>query len=384
MFPTYKVQWIENKGEMVIDGSYDISQKMMADSKFLDALMNFPKEQINDETVELLQPYFQAADYSFEAAQKASGNVAGLCNWTKAMCTYHVIAKVVEPKIASLREAEGELKIAMKERKVADDKMAEVQGGLDKMQKQFDEAMAEKQRLEDDALSTQKKMDSANALITALGGEETRWTQQSQEFEDQIQRLTGESQCAPTRFLVFGVSADNRLRIGLASSRIPASSGWCMHRLRLVNVARCRRLCTGVEFRVVLGPVQQGVPRDYAQPRLLRRLRGALHPRDQEHERVQVPRGGLGGALAWCRAERAQLWATLKSGSSRQLCRVERCLHGSPSQSWRRYGSVDSVSRRSLSLSLSLSHTHTHTHRCRGGTSRGCPRMSCPSRTASW
>merc|ERR1719183_3116227 len=80
----------------------------------------------------------------------------------------------------------------MKERKVADDKMAEVQGNLDKMQAQFDAAMAEKQRLEDDALATQKKMDSANALITALGGEETRWTQQSQEFEDEIQRLTGD------------------------------------------------------------------------------------------------------------------------------------------------------------------------------------------------
>ena len=60
------------------------------------------------------------------------------------------------------------------------------------VQAQFDAAMAQKQALEDDAAATQKKMDSANALITALAGEEVRWTQQSKEFDAQIQRLTGD------------------------------------------------------------------------------------------------------------------------------------------------------------------------------------------------
>ena len=69
-----------------------------------------------DRTVELLEPYFTGPDFNFESAKKASGNVAGLCNWAEAMCTYHVVAKVVEPKIATLREAEAELKIATKVR----------------------------------------------------------------------------------------------------------------------------------------------------------------------------------------------------------------------------------------------------------------------------
>jgi len=54
----------------------------------------------------LVQPYFAAPDFNYDAARKASGNVAGLCNWAAAMCTYHEVAKVVEPKIAKLREAE--------------------------------------------------------------------------------------------------------------------------------------------------------------------------------------------------------------------------------------------------------------------------------------
>jgi hypothetical protein len=98
----------------VLCTSYELSVKMMSDSQFLSHLMNFPKEQINDETVELLQPYFNAPDFNFESAAKASGNVAGLCNWAEAMCQYHTVAVVVEPKIAALREAEAELKIANK------------------------------------------------------------------------------------------------------------------------------------------------------------------------------------------------------------------------------------------------------------------------------
>ena len=45
------------------------------------------------------------------------------------------------------------------------------------MQAEFDAAMRQKQQLEDDAAATKKKMEGANALLGALAGEETRWTE---------------------------------------------------------------------------------------------------------------------------------------------------------------------------------------------------------------
>ena len=50
------------------------------------------------------------------------------------MCTYHNVAKVVEPKIKTLREAEAELKVATKEKNAAEERMAIVQSKLDEMQ----------------------------------------------------------------------------------------------------------------------------------------------------------------------------------------------------------------------------------------------------------
>jgi len=187
-----KVSFQDVKGAMVVKGSWENSVRMMGDSNFLQSLMDFPKELITDETCELLEPYLSAPDYNFASAQKASGNVAGLCNWCKAMYTYHYIAVTVGPKIAMLHEAESELKLATREKEAAESKMAEVQGELDRMQAEFDFAMAEKARLEEDATNTRKRMDAANALIAALAGEEARWTAQSAEFAGQVQRLTGD------------------------------------------------------------------------------------------------------------------------------------------------------------------------------------------------
>ena len=54
--------------------------------------------------------------------------------------------------------------------------------------------MQSKTKLEADAAATQRRMDSANVLLSALAGEEGRWTQQSSAFDNTIQRLTGNEQ----------------------------------------------------------------------------------------------------------------------------------------------------------------------------------------------
>ena len=53
--PLNKVEYEDQKGEQVVSSSYQYSINMMSDMGFLGTLMNFPKEQINDETIELLQ-----------------------------------------------------------------------------------------------------------------------------------------------------------------------------------------------------------------------------------------------------------------------------------------------------------------------------------------
>mmetsp|Transcript_13743 Transcript_13743/g.31844 ORF Transcript_13743/g.31844 Transcript_13743/m.31844 type:complete len:4493 (+) Transcript_13743:136-13614(+) len=183
---------VEEKGVICYKDSYPEATKMMNEITFLQSLMEYQKEAITDEMVEILEPYMQNELFTVEKARSASSMAAGLCAWVRAMAKYHVIAKVVIPKIDALTVKERELAIAQKKLNGALAELAKAQGELDAMQAKFDKAMAEKQQLQDDLDLTKRRMDSATALITGLAGEKDRWTQQSHDFADQISRLVGD------------------------------------------------------------------------------------------------------------------------------------------------------------------------------------------------
>ena len=143
------------KERLVIEHSWKFAVPTMNRPDFLSSLLGFDKDRVNDEDVELLFPYLAAEDFTYEAAKKASGNVAGLCVWIKAMKTYTEIAKVVKPKMQELRVAEGKLANANKRLAKAQEELDACQADLDRMQVEFDQAMASKQRIQQDADLTQ-------------------------------------------------------------------------------------------------------------------------------------------------------------------------------------------------------------------------------------
>ena len=168
--------------------SWGESLKMMSQTGFLQSLQNFPKDTINDETVELMQPYFQMEDYTFETAKKVCGNVAGLCSWTKAMASFFSVNKEVLPLKANLAIQEKKFEKASAELAVANAQLEEKEREVAAVRAMYEEAMRKKQMLQDDADTCKRKMNAASALIEGLSGEKIRWTEASKEFEAQIQR----------------------------------------------------------------------------------------------------------------------------------------------------------------------------------------------------
>ncbi|CAG9558495.1 unnamed protein product [Danaus chrysippus] len=182
--------------------SWAESLKMMASTTFLLQLQNYPKDIINNEMVEHLQPYFEMEDYNMDTAKRVCGDVAGLLSWTKAMAFFHSVNKEVLPLKASLMLQEARLKVAMEDLASAERQLEEREMSLRKVKEQYEAAVSEKQQLTDAANVCLRKMTAATQLINGLGGEKIRWTQQSKDFKEQLGRLVGDVVLA-TGFLSY-------------------------------------------------------------------------------------------------------------------------------------------------------------------------------------
>jgi len=81
-----------------IEDSYESYSAKQLQGNFLGALFNFSnneKDNINEETIELLEPYLTAKTpdgqdmFAPKVAKNASNALEGLCIWCAAMSDYH-------------------------------------------------------------------------------------------------------------------------------------------------------------------------------------------------------------------------------------------------------------------------------------------------------
>ncbi|XP_035225006.1 dynein heavy chain 5, axonemal-like [Stegodyphus dumicola] len=200
-----------------IKPSWEESLKFMSTTGFLPALQNFPKDTINDEVVELLEPYLSMKDYNMETAKRVCGDVAGLLSWTKSMAFFFGINKEVLPLKHNLAVQEARLAVAMKELKAVEQDLEDKENELKEVKAQYENAIANKEKLAEEAAVCRRKMSRASMLITELAGEYKRWTDESKQLKEQIKRLVGDVLVA-TGFLSYAGPFNQDYRMSLMKS----------------------------------------------------------------------------------------------------------------------------------------------------------------------
>ena len=226
----------EKKTIKFIKDSYSLCQKtMLADSSFLKSLFHFSqheKDQINDETIELLMPYIELQNFSSAVARNASKACEGLCSWVIAMVNYNAAAKVVQPKLLALELAQARLDAAMEKLKVAEAKLGKCKETLQGLQTRFQKEVSAKQVIEEGAKLTKTKMEQATALIDGLKDERVRWSKDAESFAEIKENLVGD--CAVTAgFVTYCGPFDQHFRSailedvlihGLQARKIPVTA----------------------------------------------------------------------------------------------------------------------------------------------------------------
>ncbi|KAF5398986.1 hypothetical protein PHET_07645 [Paragonimus heterotremus] len=173
--------------------SWNESLRMMMNQNFLSSLMHYPRHYMNEETIDLLEPYIQAPEYNVSIARKVCGNVAGLLQWTLSMVRYFWVNKKVIPLEDRLSALEQKLVKAKSALSSTEDLLKEKTEILAGVQLEYEAAMMKKLQLEDDAKLCYDRMCRAVQLIEGLSSELVRWTSKSLQLKTEIEELGGDS-----------------------------------------------------------------------------------------------------------------------------------------------------------------------------------------------
>ncbi|XP_053480111.1 dynein axonemal heavy chain 3-like [Ictalurus furcatus] len=182
----------DGSGKMVED-FWGPSKKLLGDTKFLESLKTFDKDNIPAANIKKIREKFiNNPEFQPALVKNASTACEGLCKWVRAMEVYERVAKVVAPKKEKLHQAEEELALQMEILSVKRAELKAVQDRLCSLNDTFAEKVQKKKDLEDDIELCSQKLIRAEKMIGGLGGEKDRWTETARVLGIKYTNLTGD------------------------------------------------------------------------------------------------------------------------------------------------------------------------------------------------
>lgn len=160
---------------------------------FLDALINYDKENIHPEIMKAIQPYLKDVEFEPDFIRSKSAAAAGLCAWVINIIRFYEVFCDVEPKRKALAQANAELAAAQDKLSVIKRKVASLEEMLAKLTADFEKATADKLRCQKEADATQATIQLANRLVGGLASENVRWAEAVAEFMAQGTTLPGDT-----------------------------------------------------------------------------------------------------------------------------------------------------------------------------------------------
>eukprot|EP00741_Cyanophora_paradoxa_P015322 tig00000194_g14791.t1 len=172
--------------------SWKGAKAMMADTSFLNSLLEFDKDSLTEKQMKQVKEYFK--DPKFEPTEIKTISIAGagLLTWVAAMVNYYNVSRVVAPKRAAVANAEKMLKQNQRDLEKTEQEVQDLENQLHKFREILAQQTQERQELQKKAQIMERRLEAANKLISGLGSEQTRWNNDMHELDGRRVRLVGD------------------------------------------------------------------------------------------------------------------------------------------------------------------------------------------------
>jgi dynein heavy chain len=168
------------------------AQKMMNSGHFLQDLLQYDKEGIDEKKIKALKPFLEMPKFTKEALIPVSPTIANIGSWCIAMDKYYNVNLIVVPKRASLKIAQAEYDVVAGELRIKQAALKEIMDKVNKMKRSLQDLKDELTDLEAQLEDCKSRLIKAESLINSLSKEKERWLALSKELAVDLVNLTGD------------------------------------------------------------------------------------------------------------------------------------------------------------------------------------------------
>ncbi|XP_043475594.1 dynein axonemal heavy chain 6 isoform X1 [Leptopilina heterotoma] len=177
---------------------------VLGDLHFLDRLIQYPKDEINDKLLKKLQDYINNPNFLPHLVAKQSKVCKSICIWVRAIDGYAKLFRIVHPKRLKLYAAEKELRAIMDVLEQKQQQLREVENKINKLRREYKEAVDNLTSLEYNIELSETRLNRSGRLTSALADEEIRWQENMKNFDRQMENFIGDSLVAAGALAYLG------------------------------------------------------------------------------------------------------------------------------------------------------------------------------------
>ncbi len=189
------------------DTSWANAKLVMSGADFVSRCKDFDPKTLQVKTVDKLKKDFvNPKNQNFAPGVVASSSVAAgsLCQWVRAMVSYHEVTKLVEPLHDSLKKAKSDLDEMEEMLRQKQEELRIVEDNVRMLNQKMEETNAEAVDLKNRTEQSERRLKTAQKLTVSLADEYNRWTLSVADIDKQIFNLPGNIFLASAAIVYYG------------------------------------------------------------------------------------------------------------------------------------------------------------------------------------
>uniref|UniRef100_A0A8C4WLB8 Dynein axonemal heavy chain 10 n=1 Tax=Gopherus evgoodei TaxID=1825980 RepID=A0A8C4WLB8_9SAUR len=172
--------------------NWKIAKGMMSDPNFLRSLMEIDFDGITQTQVKSVRALLKTLNTTFEEMEAVSRAGLGMLKFVDAVMSYCDVAKEIRPKREKVARLERNYYLSKRDLEKIQTELTTIQRELKALGDKYEAAIREKQQLQEEAEIMERRLIAADKLISGLGSENIRWTNDLEELKMRKVKLLGD------------------------------------------------------------------------------------------------------------------------------------------------------------------------------------------------